>query len=241
LAQELLGSHVRRRADQGAGAGERLEVVAARLLAGLGDLGDGQGGLLGVALAGGRLPGQAEVDHAGPLFLVEEHVVRLEIAVDQSGVMSRGQSPPGGDEQIQALAPGSRLGVQPGPQSATAQELHRQEHPPLHHAHVVNGDDVGVGQAGHGLGLTHQARRGHRVGAGAVRIQDLEGDLAVQLGVVRAIDHSHGAAPDALQDSVATQLLAGGKIAGGRVRPRLRGRGVRTSCLTLHSFPPFTS
>ena len=85
------------------------------------------------------------------------------------------------------------------PQGAPAQQLHRDEHPAVYVAHVVDGDHVGVREAGQRLGLPLESGvgLGRQIGVGA---QHLEGDLAVQLRVVGRVDDPRGAGAQALED-----------------------------------------
>jgi hypothetical protein len=71
----------------------------------------------------------------------------------------------------------------------------------------VHGDDVGVREARHGLGLGREA--GHALGgpgAGKVWPQQLERHLAVELRVVRGVDDRHRSGAHQLEHHVATHL-----------------------------------
>jgi hypothetical protein len=135
--------------------------------------------------------------------------------VDQPGGVGGDQAVAGGDEEVEDLAPGARLSLQPGVQGAAAEELHGQEDLLVDDADVVDADDVGVGQPGHRLGLAHQARGREGVGLGAVGVEDLERDLPVQLRIVRAVDDAHGPGADLVEDDVAAELLTRLQIARG--------------------------
>ena len=66
-------------------------------------------------------------------------------------------------------------------------------------AHVVEGADVGVGEAGDGLGLPLEALSKGGVG-GELRGEDLQGDGAVQAGVLRPVHLAHPHGADRLQN-----------------------------------------
>ena len=73
-------------------------------------------------------------------------------------------------------------------------------------ADLVDADDVGVGEAGHGLGLADQAGAGVLVGA--VGVEQLDGDLALELLVVGGVDDPGAAAAELADDGEAAD--AGG-------------------------------
>ena len=98
-------------------------------------------------------------------------------------------------------------------------------------ADVVHRDDAGVGKAGRGARLALEAV--DRVGIGAVaEEQDLEGDLAFEVGVPGAVDLAHAAVAEFGAQLVATEAAraaggaggAGGKCGEGALEVR-RARG----------------
>ena len=84
-------------------------------------------------------------------------------------------------------------------------ELHRDEDLFLEAADVVDHDDVGVRQARDRLRLAQQARLLlDQLGADAAgHVQQLDRDLAVELGIVRSVDVSHRAPADQTEDQIA--------------------------------------
>ena len=77
-------------------------------------------------------------------------------------------------------------------------------------ADVVDGDDVGVGEAGERLHLALEARE--RVGIGGEgRGKHLDGDVAPEARVARPIDLAHAARADGCDDLVRAQAGAGAK------------------------------
>ena len=81
-------------------------------------------------------------------------------------------------------------------------ELHDDERPGLVLAVVVDRDDVRVVQRGRGLRLLAEARA--EVGVAAVLgAEDLDGDVAVELVVVGAVDPGHPALAEQLDQPVA--------------------------------------
>ncbi len=91
--------------------------------------------------------------------------------------------------------------------SVPPSRLHRQEDLAVERPHVVDGDHVRVRELGERLRLAEQAaaraegrRLRQRIGA-----EELEGDLAPELGIVRRVDHPHGAGAHHLEHDVAAE------------------------------------
>ncbi len=153
---------------------------------------------------------QPEVEDADPAVAPHHDVGRLEVAVHQLRAVRGGQRAGGVAEDAQDLADGARLLLDPGLDRAPVDELHGDEDAVAEAADVVDGDDVGVADAGQRLGLAQQAQPGDLgILVGVLRLQQLDGDRPVQLGIARAIDDAHAAAGDAALDDVAADRLAG--------------------------------
>ena len=155
--------------------------------------------------AGGRLARQSEIDDPRPPVLVQQHVLRLEVAVHQPRRMGRRQPPPRRDEDVQHLAPVARAVAQPALERPAAQELHRQEDLPVEDADVVHRDHVRVRQPRHRLRLAQKARAPGILAAELASLEELEGDLSIQLRIVGAVHDAHRAAAHALDDQVAPE------------------------------------
>ncbi|MFO0633675.1 MAG: hypothetical protein U0168_12565 [Nannocystaceae bacterium] len=200
---ELFGRHVGRRAHDRAGARD-VEVAQAA--------GRGAGRLArarrrrrqhvgGVDGLGGRAR-EAEVEHARSIVASDQHVVGLEVAVDDALGVGGGEALAGAQEHREDLVPRARLRVAPRPQGHAADQLHRHEHlvallPDLVHVH-----DVGVRQLRDRLGLAQQSLSPGGA-LGLVVAQDLDRDRPIEFVIVRGIDHAHAAGADALDDAVA--------------------------------------
>ncbi len=91
-----------------------------------------------------------------------------------------------------------------------ADQLHRDVDLGLNGADVEDGDDVGVGDPSQRAPLGHQAQPRHGGGlVVALRAQNLEGDLAVELGIVGGVDHPHTARAELLEHDVWTDVGTG--------------------------------
>ena len=100
----------------------------------------------------------------------------------------RGREPaPGADERIRDLA-GPAHAAQPGGERHSIDVLHREEDLAGVDTDIVDADDVWMREARHRLGFAQQpvlARFAAALGA-----QDLERDLAIELGVIGFVDHA---------------------------------------------------
>jgi hypothetical protein len=199
LPHHLLGRHVERRPQDGA----HLR----------------QADLLRVPRAGG---GQSEVHDPGAAVARHHHVLRLEVAMDDAGAVRGGEAASRHQEHVEDLARGARLAGQPDGERLPLDELHGQEHPARRGTDVVDRHHVGVREAGHRLGLAREPSGFDVVGA-RVGAEDLDRDLAIELGVVRRVDLAHPAPPDQAQQAIAADRQLGGR----RPRPAagLRGWG----------------
>ncbi len=223
-AEVLLGGHVERRAHDGAGDRE------VDLEAGVG--GGDRDVLLDRLHRAGRAS-QAEVHDAGAAAAVDEHVLGLEVAVDDAGLVRGLQATPGLQEDLEDRPPVARSGEQPVREGAALDELEGEEDLTRVGADLVDLQHVGVGDLGHRLGLAEQAAvaDGLRPADDAL-VQQLDGDLAVEVGVVGGVDDPHAAGADRLEHRIAADLsrrlaLPGrGGCSGRGQRGRAQARGV---------------
>ena len=187
---------------------------------------------LGAGRAGvGRravIEGEAEVEHLDPSVFAHEHVARLEVTVDHAGVVGGGESLASGDEDVEDLAPRSRLLVEPRACVGAVDDLHHDEHRIVTRgiarhrlgrrharlelgrgvrAHVVDRDHVGVRQPGDRLRLANEANtatdRGVRIAA--VGTQDLDRHAPRQLRVVAVVDDAGAARSQRVEQQVPRQ------------------------------------
>ena len=118
---------------------------------------------------------------------------------------------------------------------ASTSSIAKKTRPPID-ADVVHGDDVGVRQARHRLRLAQHARREARLVAAEIAAQQLERDLAIELRIVRGVDHAHAARAEPIEHEIAAERGAAlelvvdcedrattrARLAGGWPRPSAR-------------------
>ncbi len=166
--------------------------------------------LVDAAIGVGRIDAcEPEVHHPWAAVSADEDVLWLEVAMDQTDRMGRREPPACLHEHRDDLRRGSSLGLQPIAERVGGEELHRDPHVPVVGADVVDRQHVGMGDSRHRLGLAAQAGLGSAMTAAGTPEQ-LERDLALQLGVIAAVDHAHAAVAGDAHDDVATDRRAAG-------------------------------
>jgi hypothetical protein len=112
-------------------------------------------------LPGARRGGDAEVHQAHAAAVVHQHVVRLEVAVDDVALVQRSQS--GGDlqQEVQTGRRGQGAAHQQLAQGQPLNALHGEVGDALDLAHIQHIDHVGMAHAGRQPGLANQLVRLH--------------------------------------------------------------------------------
>ena len=143
--------------------------------------------------------GDPEVgDHDAPV-VANEHVLRLEVTMDEPGRVGRREPTPGRLEDGECFAPRMRLS-HPRFERAPLDVLHRDEDVVAVHTDVVDGDDVGMSKARHRLRFALQACS--VVGRLCRGVEDFDRDAACELPVVRGVHAAHAAGAEVVDDDV---------------------------------------
>ena len=143
---------------------------------------------------------EPEVQNSGDSVVGDDHVVGLEVSVNQTLRVRGHETAARRKVEVGDLPPVSRL--LPLVQRHPVDELHRDVQTTVGRTDVVHGHDVGVVESRERSSLAHEP--GLPVGLGVA--QELEGDLAIELGIVSAVHHAHRSAADQSQDEVAADL-----------------------------------
>jgi hypothetical protein len=216
LAAPLLRGHVRGRAEDIADAGQ-LDGRGARAREARG----ARGGCGGVAVQRRVVAvDEAEVHDADAAVVAPHDVVGLQIAVDEADGVRRGDASRGVEEHVQQLGPAARRGAGPRAERLARDELHGDPHAARVDPDVVDGDDVGVREPGERLGLAQQPG----LAVAAAGQHQLDGDLAIELGVVRGEHLAHAAGADAIEEDIATDRGPAGQLGGPALRSGVDGR-----------------
>jgi hypothetical protein len=145
--------------------------------------------------------GDAEIGDRGLAVGVDDHVLRLQVAMDDAVAVGEA-----GPLEHLANQPDRLLGGEAGVdqllQRAALQVLHGDVIGAVDLAAVEDGDDVGVLEARSRLGLAAEALDELAV-LGEAGVQHLERDLALQVRVVGQPDIGHPAGADLAQHPVA--------------------------------------
>ena len=188
---------------------------------------------------------QPEVGQLGVAALRDQDVLGLDVAVQDAGVVRRGE--PIGDtgQQLDGLAPAALRSSRPIPERAAVDELGDQILPALELARVVHRDDVRVIERRGGLGFALEAAARGRVGE--LVGKKLDRDRPIEFGIERPIDHTHAAGAERRLHLVHAEPKAGQDrrrrlaqhlrcdVSGGPVQKILRAR--RATQKRLHFEP----
>ena len=151
---------------------------------------------------------QAEIEDLDLPVESDDDVAGFEVAMHQPAGVGRRQAAAGLCEHVEHLLPSALFGREPFAQRDARDQLHGEKQPAVDAADVVHRDDVGMRDPGHRARLALQPRPhvcGQRIGG---HEQDLERDLAIELGIVGGIDDAHAAGTEVIEDDIATQRRA---------------------------------
>src|SRR4051794_3443948 len=160
-----------------------------------------------------------EVRDLQPAVVPDDHVVRLEVAMDHAAPVRERRRLEDLDREVdRPQLVERRLVADQLLQGPPRQELHRDVVGAVVLAAVEHADDVGVLEPRRGGRLAPEALHELAV-AGEAAVQHLERDLAAELRVLRAVDVGHPARADAAHDLV-TAVYYGALAMSAISRPR---------------------
>ena len=201
LEGSTAGEHLEEHDAEGVDVRRRGGLLAARLFgAEVVDRAERRPGQRHLGLGDG--PGDPEVGDLHAAVAREHDVAGLHVAVDDPpGVGGRQgagdlRGDPGGLARRERPVPAHDRG-----QVLPVDELHDDERAVLVLAEVVDGHDVGMVERGGGERLLAEARAEVRI-ATVLGAEDLDRDVAIELGVVGAVDAGHAPLPEELHQPI---------------------------------------
>ena len=172
---------------------------------------------MGLALVRFQALGQAEVRDLGDAVGAEEDVGRFEVAVEDAGLMGRLHRQDERDHPLGRLLGWQHLPHQATDQATSFQQLECHVRGAVVLADVVDLEDIGVPQHGHGFGLDLEA--GDLDFVGMRPADHLQGDDPVQPTMAGLVDDSHSAPAELTADFVVWRFVG---CPGGRGGNRIR-------------------
>ena len=225
-AAEQLGGHVRRRAREHLDPRERA----------------------GARRWGGEQPGDPEVRDPRAPIRPDQHVLGLEVAMDDAARVRGGQPAPGLHEHVEDLRDRATGRGEVGPEIGAVDELHHQEWVVAVAPDLEHRDHVRVRELGHHARLDQpivwpagvaqvQGAMGVELRGWRERLEDLDRDPPIELRVPRAIHRPHAATASAGLDQEALDAIT---WPAGSHAPRYQGsrappRGLRARPAQLRS------
>jgi len=192
VAVDLLRGHVTDRADHSGGSGERLCRRHA------------PGGRLACRLL--AQAGNPEVEDLHLAGAGDKNIRRFDVAVDNALAVCGGETFGDGPANFEPLAQRDLSLMKAVSEGLTLQQLGDRVGDPLVGSEIVDGEDVGMGQAGNRLRLPCETVYPRRFACRAV-VEDLDRHVSAKLGVACTIDDTHATRAQVTGDLVATEQL----------------------------------
>ncbi len=167
--------------------------------------------------------GEAEIRDQDAAVVADHDVVWFEVAVDQALLVGGHEAPARGLKHRQDLGSGGVHPLPPLAQGLALDELHGDEGGALELTDLVDLDDIRMGDAGHGLGLSEQAGVAVAIGE-----QQFDGDLSIEILVVGGVDHPHAASSHAVQEHI---VIHAGELEVFQLVRRVRRQGRVAACI----------
>jgi len=147
---------------------------------------------------------ETEVENLDALVFRQEKVLRFEIAMDDAFLVRRGHPPRGLERDLDRPLLREGPGFEPVAQRLSLEELRDGVRDALVEAEIVDREDVRVGERRDSLGFALESLPRVRVHGQSLG-EDLDRDLAVEPGVLGAIDLSHASGPQDREDLVGAE------------------------------------
>ncbi len=153
-----------------------------------------------------RRLGQPEIEDLGLPPPREEDVVRLDIPVDDPSGVGDLQTLGHAQSHFEDLVQSQRFAKDALLERLAFEKLHGDEASPVLFVDVVDGANIRVIQGRSRLGFPLQTLQSLMVPGQLIR-QKLQGDRALEPGVLRLEDHAHASAAELLQNSVVRRFF----------------------------------
>jgi hypothetical protein len=145
--------------------------------------------------------GQAEIDDLGIAVVPHHDVVGLDIPVHDPGGMGRGQRLGHLADEVHERGQGEPPPPREPPQCLALDQLHDEEGLAFVLFHAINSTNMRMIQGGDGAGFALEPLQALDI-LGILPGQELEGDAAVEPGVVGLVDDPHATASNYLHGAV---------------------------------------
>ena len=144
---------------------------------------------------------RGQIEHLQPTVCRDHHVGQLEVAVRDPSLMGGTDRVGQRNREVEDLRQRQAAFDDEIAERLSFDVLHRQKEHPIRLFHGVDRDDVGMVQSGDALRLDLETGATFRVSGRRAR-EDLEGNVALQSRVTRAIDLAHAAGAKRRQDLI---------------------------------------
>ena len=145
------------------------------------------------------LPREAEVEDFHVAIVSDEHVLRLDVPVDDAPFVGGGETVGDGGADLHDLSRRQRAPTDERAKRLAAEELGHRVDDAVLLAEIMDGEDVRVRECGDGAGLALEAGA-RRFVRGEPGRQELDGHLAIEREVARAVHLAHAPGAERCDD-----------------------------------------
>ncbi|WP_251044528.1 MULTISPECIES: hypothetical protein [unclassified Lysobacter] len=193
-------------------------------------------------VAAAEVRGDAEIDQMRASVGADQHIRRLDVAMDDALRMRVAQRFADLDQQIHAFAHAGVAAVAPGVHGDAIDVAHGEPRVAVGvDATIEQGGDAGMFQPRQMIALADEGLQQGRRGQGGAHALERGALFVLAVGAMRGVDRAHAAFGDHAVDLPRAQARADARIVGfqrrrlGRahLRQQLGGRDVEQACLTV--------